>query len=219
MTNPLNRSIEDRKRLGEKESFVPQGLEITFGGRYLKPISKNLRIVKDDTYDYSHRFDLEALDGGEWKIVYYYDNGQDDYGQLNPPEWKRLGSSCAWTEDSLQRFTNGILKHLGYRSAERKVLLTLEGLDEPDKQKIAMSTNSSKIFDDASDVLFSPLFAICSATCAVVSFAAFLLGDWDPVVCLFLMFCFSAVAFASDACRRSLEDIEKDMEEKNDRFN
>lgn len=80
-----------------------------------------------------------------------------------------------------------------------------------------METNSSKIFDDVGDILFSPLFAIGSATCAVVSLAAFLLGDWNPVVTLFLMFCFAAVAFASDACRRSIEDIEKEKE--NDRFN
>ena len=95
----------------------------------LNPVSKDLRIVEDDSYSSSHPFDLEAKIGDEWHTVRVWNNGHDDWGQLNDPCWQRLGAQCAWTEDGLERYARRLLQHLGYRTSKRKVLAEFIGED------------------------------------------------------------------------------------------
>jgi len=88
----------------------------------LNPVSKDLRVVEDDSYSPAHRFDLEAKIGDEWYSVRVWNNGGDDWGKLNDPCWERLGAQCAWSQEGLERYAKRLLQHLGHRTPKRKVL-------------------------------------------------------------------------------------------------
>lgn len=99
--------------------------EIVFEGLRLSPMSNQFRIVRDDSYSSSHPFDLEAkVDDKNWKVVLYWDNGEDDYGEIYEAHWSRLGGRCAWTKESLSQFTKRLMIYMGHESPKRTVVST-----------------------------------------------------------------------------------------------
>ena len=88
----------------------------------IRPAVSEYRVVVDDTYNYTHRFDLEALFKGVWVVVERWDDGHDRWGYLHPPQWERLGGCCAWTKDDLERFAKRLLEKSIGRKHVRSVV-------------------------------------------------------------------------------------------------
>ena len=130
--NPLEAAAPSRRhhKTGGENNMMK---ETKFEKDKIRPACQEYRIVIDDSYPAEHPFDLEGKVNGKWMIVHYWNPGHDDYGQLHPPRWDRLGGRCAWTQEDLERYSNRLLQHLGYRRAERKVLMTLTG-EEKERQ-------------------------------------------------------------------------------------
>lgn len=95
---------------------------IKFECYLLRPIGEEFRVIKDNSYQSWHEFDLETKVNGEWQIVTQWDNGWDEHGPLSAARWRRVGEMGGWDEGSILRYMRRLSIHLGLAERERTVV-------------------------------------------------------------------------------------------------